>query len=152
MKKTESIAEKIMDSIEISDYYNPNLITTLENQKVIFKNKVLAFLEMKGSIDRMKKGIESVLNNLNLFSLIEQEKIKLNIEKMRSPISKLDDVHSLQQCYDINDSDMALWYHVALERHKFNSFEEAGDIFTLLITLNANVSSYWLGLGGSEQM
>ncbi len=150
MNRIEKIAEDIVNS-EVSDFYNPNSMFNMQQQKEKCKLEVQSALEMKNTTDRIKKAIEFVCSS-EIFSPEEKKRIKSDIEQMASVISEIEDESILQDCYNISDFDMALWYRAALDCYKKHSYEESVNIFTLLIMLNSSVESYWLGLGGAEQM
>jgi tetratricopeptide (TPR) repeat protein len=151
MGRLEGVADNLIKNTEDSDYYNPNSILNIQSQKNRFKIELLSTLGMENSTDRMKRAIE-LINSANIFSLEERNRIKLNINKMAADLSELEENHLLQDCYGISDNDMELWYRAALDLYKQHCYQEAGDLFTLLIMLNPSVESYLLGLGGAEHM
>lgn len=59
---------------------------------------------------------------------------------------------TLQQVLEFSDQELADFYTVGLENYQHGQYHNAGSIFMLLTQLNPYVGSFWLALGGAEEM
>jgi type III secretion system low calcium response chaperone LcrH/SycD len=88
----------------------------------------------------------------------ELEEFKLSkelIEKLKDPEflrRELAEGKSFQEIFNYTEDAMAAFYKTAYGLFQKQAYKEAGDAFFFLTNLNPYVSTYWLGLGMSEQL
>lgn len=90
------------------------------------------------------------MENLEEFSIPEDA-----IEKLKDPkiIRKnLIEGKTFQEILGYDNARMEKFYSKAAEFFERQEYEKAAEAFTFLTTLNPAVTSYWLGLGMSEQL
>lgn len=87
---------------------------------------------------------------LDEFKLSESAKKKLkNKKKLKKDF---ENGKTPQEIVGYSNETMAKFYRAAYHLFENRHYQEAGDAFLFLITLNAYNHDYWLGLGMSSQM
>lgn len=88
----------------------------------------------------------------------EMEEFKIPkeaLEKLRDPEllrRKINEGKVLQEIIGYTHETMEKFYQIAYKLFQHQQYQEAGDAFIFLTTLNPYVYNYWLGLGMSEQL
>ncbi len=77
------------------------------------------------------------------------------LEKLKDPEllrRKINEGKVLQEIIGYTPETMEKFYQIAYKLFQHQQYQEAGDAFIFLTTLNPYVYNYWLGLGMSEQL
>ena len=88
----------------------------------------------------------------------EMEEFKIPkeaLDKLKDPDllrRKINEGKVLQEIIGYNPETMEKFYQVAYKLFQHQQYQEAGDAFIFLTTLNPYVFNYWLGLGMCEQL
>lgn len=90
--------------------------------------------------------------------LEEMEEFKIPkdaLDKLRDPEllrRKINEGKVLQEIIGYTAETMEKFYQIAFKLFQHQQYQEAGDAFIFLTTLNPYVYNYWLGLGMCEQL
>lgn len=84
------------------------------------------------------------------FKLSPEVKKKLKNEKILK--KELAEGKTAQEILEISNETMAKFYGAAYRLFEHKRYEEAGNAFLFLATLNPHYQDYWLGLGMATQM
>ena len=87
---------------------------------------------------------------------MEEYKIpKEALDKLKDPEllrRKINEGRVLQEIIGYSFETMEKFYQIAFKLFQHQQYQEAGDAFIFLTTLNPYVYNYWLGLGMCEQL
>jgi type III secretion system low calcium response chaperone LcrH/SycD len=89
-------------------------------------------------------------DDLEEFKLSKKIKEKLKNKKLLQ--KELAEGKTAQEIMEFKDSTMAKFYKAAYQLFEYKRYEEAGNAFLFLATLNPHIHDYWLGLGMATQM
>jgi type III secretion system low calcium response chaperone LcrH/SycD len=89
-------------------------------------------------------------DDLSEFHLSDQAKARLKNKKLLR--KELAEGKSAQEIMGFSDQTMAKFYQAAYFLFEHQRYEDAGQAFLFLATLNPHNHDYWLGLGMATQM
>lgn len=89
-------------------------------------------------------------DDLSEFKLSKKVKEKLKNKKLLK--KELSEGKSAQEILEFSDSTMAKFYRAAYTLFEHKRYQDAGNAFLFLATLNPHNHEYWLGLGMASQL